>query len=69
VRCVVVWIAWTAAGVVALLVLGITGYDLYGRLSRLRKAMAIASSDISPKLRAIIPEQGHGRHRAVPKQD
>jgi hypothetical protein len=69
VRCVVVWIAWTAAGVVALLVLGITGYDLYGRLSRLRNAVAVATSDLTPKLRAIIPEQGHGRHRAVPKQD
>jgi hypothetical protein len=65
----VVWIAWAAAGVIAVLVFGITGYDLYGRFSRLRNAVVTASSDLTPKLQAIIPEQGHGRHRAVPKQD
>lgn len=66
--------AWVGAGVFAVLVLAILGYDLFGKAQRLRKAVAAAQGDLLPQVRALaaeleaaaVPETGTGRHRANP---
>ena len=57
-------LAGLGALVVALVVAGVVGYDLFGRMRRLRRAFDTAASDLRPRVRALVPEAGQGRHRA-----
>lgn len=63
-----VLIAWIAALVAAGLMLGIVGYGLVGQLSRLRRALALAQSDVQPRTaelaRHVAAGAPPGRHSA-----
>lgn len=48
----------------AVVVLGILGYGLFGQVSRLRRAVARAEADVTPKLAALRAQTPPGRHRA-----
>jgi hypothetical protein len=61
---VIVLVAWLAALAVALLVAGVVGYELFGHLRRLRRAVGTAADDLRPQLRALLPAANQGRHRA-----
>jgi hypothetical protein len=61
---VLVLIAFAAAALVAVLVIGIVGYELAGHLRRLRRAFEAAASDLVPKVQALVPPASAGRHRA-----
>ncbi len=70
----IVLLAWAAAALIALLIVGLLGYELLGHLGRLRRAVRAAQADLLPMLRRLgtvdrprIPT-GRGRHRAgVPR--
>jgi hypothetical protein len=49
---VVLW-AWIAAVVLALLVLGIVGYGLFGAFTRLRREVEGAHRDVQPVLEQL----------------
>jgi hypothetical protein len=63
VRAVIILLVWAAAVVLALVVLGVLGYELLGHLARLRRAVASAQQQLSPQLHRLLPP-GSGRHRA-----
>jgi hypothetical protein len=60
---VTVLIVWAAAVLVALVVGGVLGYELFGHLSRLRRTVAAAQQELLPQLHRLRPP-GAGRHRA-----
>jgi len=60
---VTVLIVWAAAVLVALVVLGVTGYELLGHLRRLGRTVEAAREDLLPRLGRLRPP-GTGRHRA-----
>lgn len=59
-----VLIIWGAAAALALVILAILGYGLYGQVRRLLRAAAEAGADVTPKVAALRPDGNHGRHRA-----
>jgi hypothetical protein len=61
---VVFLLAGLGALVVALVVTGVVGFDLFGRIRRLQRTARTAADDLRPRVRALIPESGPGRHRA-----
>jgi hypothetical protein len=61
---VLVLIVWAAAAVLALVILAILGYGLYGQVRRLLRAAEEAGRDVTPKVAALRPAGASGRHRA-----
>jgi hypothetical protein len=61
---VVILVAWVAAGVIAILVATIVGYDAISHVKRLNKAIQTARDDVLPKVRELVPPASTGRHRA-----
>jgi hypothetical protein len=61
---VVILVAWLAAGVIAILVAAIVGYDAISHVKRLNKAIRAARDDVLPKVQELIPPASTGRHRA-----
>jgi hypothetical protein len=51
---VTVLLVWGAAVVLALIVLGIVGYDLAGHLRRLVAALRAAEHDLAPRARQVV---------------
>jgi hypothetical protein len=73
----VIWWVCGAAVLVALVVLGIVGYDLFGRLRRLGAAVAEVEQQLIPRVQQLSARLntaeaaestpgGPGRHRADP---
>jgi hypothetical protein len=69
---VIVLVAWAAAALVALVVGGVLGYELFGHLGRLRRQVAAATAELLPALQRLratplvrLRAVG-GRHRAGP---
>lgn len=60
----VVLIVWLIAVGVAAVLAGSLGYGLYGQVRRLRRTVAAAAADLQPRLAALRPPAGSGRHRA-----
>jgi hypothetical protein len=50
---VIVLLVWGAAVLVALLVLGIVGYDLWGRMRRLSAALSTVERDLMPRVQQV----------------
>lgn len=59
-----VLIFFAAALGIGVVVLGIVGYDLFGRLSRLRRAAEEAQAELAPALESLRGQPSPGRHRA-----
>lgn len=59
-----VLIVWAVAAALALVILAILGYGLYGQVRRLLRAVEEAGADVTPKLAALRPAGSSGRHRA-----
>lgn len=59
-----VLIVWGAALGIALVVLAVLGFGLFGQFTRLRRAVAEAEAEIVPALAALRVESPPGRHRA-----
>jgi hypothetical protein len=64
VRAVIVLLVWAAAVVLALVILGVLGYELFGHLSRLRRAVVAARRELLPLVDRLKPASAAGRHRA-----
>jgi hypothetical protein len=69
---VIVLVAWAAAALVALIVVGVLGYELLGHLRRLRREVLAARADLVPAVQRLrgtplvrLRAMG-GRHRAAP---
>lgn len=60
----VVLIAWIVAVVVALFVLGVVGYGLWGSIRRFQRAVDTARRDLEPRLARLRPSGDAGRHSA-----
>jgi hypothetical protein len=59
-----VLLIWGAALLVGLVVLLVAGYELLGHVRRTQRALAAATDELLPRLRALRPAQP-GRHRAA----
>lgn len=55
-------IAWIVAVVVALVILGIVGFDLAGKVNRVLRAMAVARTDVERRVDRVLAEPSAGRH-------
>ena len=60
----VILISCIAAGVIAILIATIVGYDLISHVKRLKKAIRTAADDVLPKVHELVPPASEGRHRA-----
>ena len=59
-----VLLVWAVAVGLALLVLGVLAFGLYGQLRRLRRAVAETQAELQPMIARLRPEDVPGRHRA-----
>ncbi|CAA9232531.1 MAG: hypothetical protein AVDCRST_MAG41-1019 [uncultured Corynebacteriales bacterium] len=59
-----VLLVWAVAVGLALVVLGILGFGLYGQLRRLRRAVAETQAELVPMVDRLRPADAPGRHRA-----
>lgn len=57
-------LAGLGALLVTLVTAGVVGYDLFGRIRRLRRVLDAAAGDLRPRLERLVPQSAPGRHRA-----